>query len=265
MSDDTFKQEGVPVEGDTVAANPIVAMNSEEGPEQPVEQEAAAASEPQPTQQETEQFRRFKTMRQNAERIERERDEALRRLQEYEQRFAKPAPEPEPQYEPLDIKDDEILEGKHLKKTQAQTQDRIRRLEKQLEEYQRRSSETTAEARIRSQYNDFDSVVTLENMKVLSDAFPEIARSVNASPDLYDKAVAAYTMIKKFGIYEEQPFMADKEKALANSVKPKPLASISPQKGDTPLSRANAFANGLTPELKKSLYAEMRACSKKSN
>ncbi len=42
-----------------------------------------------------------------------------------------------------------------------------------------------------------------------------------------------------------------------NASKPKPLASVNPQQGDSPLSRANAFANGLTEELKDQLRKEM--------
>jgi hypothetical protein len=35
------------------------------------------------------------------------------------------------------------------------------------------------------------------------------------------------------------------------------MASISPQQGDSPLTKANAFANGeLTPELKAQLWKE---------
>jgi hypothetical protein len=51
--------------------------------------------------------------------------------------------------------------------------------------------------------------------------------------------------------------MADKLRAQKNAAKPKPLASVNPQQGDSPLSKANAFANGLTDDLKKQLRKEM--------
>jgi hypothetical protein len=56
--------------------------------------------------------------------------------------------------------------------------------------------------------------------------------------------------------------MADRAAAQKNASKPKPLASVSPQQGDSPLSRANAFANGLTPELQKQLRQEMEEARK---
>ena len=37
---------------------------------------------------------------------------------------------------------------------------------------------------------------------------------------------------------------------------------MSPQQGDSPLSRANAFANGLTPELRVQLIKEMEEARK---
>ena len=56
----------------------------------------------------------------------------------------------------------------------------------------------------------------------------------------------------------------DKAKAVINAQKPRPLTSISPQQGDSPLSKANAFANGLTPELQAQLLKEMKQSMKRA-
>ena len=37
------------------------------------------------------------------------------------------------------------------------------------------------------------------------------------------------------------------------------MVSINPTQGESALAKANAFANGLTPELKDQLYREMQA------
>jgi hypothetical protein len=48
-----------------------------------------------------------------------------------------------------------------------------------------------------------------------------------------------------------------------NASKPKPLASVSPQQADSPLSKANAFANmPLSKEVKNQLHKEMIAAMK---
>jgi hypothetical protein len=246
-----LKPEGIPAEGDTIAQNQIVAAPTEEPTE--MQQEQASVKE-----------LNFRAIRDAADRASRERDDALRRLQEYEARYAQPTQtqEPEPVEESdieLNVKEDDLVEGKHIKKMVAH----IKKLEAQQKAFLKKTYETSAEARIRAQYSDFDKVMTIENMQALSKTYPELAKSINASSDLYDKAVSAYTLIKKFGIYEDEPYAAEKERAVSNSMKPKPLASISPQQGDTPLSRANAFANGLTDDLKRKLREEMAAASKK--
>lgn len=231
-------------------------------PEQPV----AVDNSKQEQKKEAEQARNFKAMREAAERVTRERDEVVQRLQEYERRYAnQPQPnyavanEPDTDFEGINLKDDELAEGQHLKKI-AST---IKKLEAKQKALEQQSYTSNAEVRLRSQFSDFDKVMTLQNVQTFSAAYPELAKSINASSDLYDKAVSAYTLIKRFGIYDEEPYQGDKVRALENTAKPRPLASVSPQQGESPLSRANAFANGLTEELKKKLREEMAAASRK--
>lgn len=153
------------------------------------------------------------------------------------------------------LEEDALAEGKHLNKVQK----KIQKLENQLKQYEQQVAMTTVETRLKSQYPDFDAVVSVENLSNLRAAYPELATTINATSDLYSKAVSAYTMIKKLGIApQEDTFQQEKMQAQRNAVKPKSLASISPQQGDSPLSKANAFANGnLTEDLKKQLWKEM--------
>ena len=67
--------------------------------------------------------------------------------------------------------------------------------------------------------------------------------------------VSAYTLIKKFNI--DQPSRVDMEKTQKNIAKPKPTNAITPQQGANPMDRANAFAEGLTKDLKEQLFREM--------
>ena len=219
-------------------------------------------SQPVPTQRDSEQAKNFRAIREAAERATRERDEALQRLAQYERQGQVQAPAAQDQGMDLEfnLKDDELAEGKHLQKLKTT----IRKLEAKQRDLEEQSYTNSAEARLRSKFNDFDKVMTLENIKTFSAAYPELASSINASQDIYDKAVSAYTLIKRFGIHDDQPFEADKNKALSNTAKPRPLTSVGAQQGgDGPLSRANAFAGGLTEELKKQLREEMAAASKR--
>lgn len=192
----------------------------------------------------------IRAMRLGKERAEKERDEAYKLLKEM-----KASQIPEEQEEDLDIsiKEDDLVEGKHLSKVEK----KIKKLEQQLQATHQQTTAATVESQLKSKYNDFDKVVNKENVEALARDYPELGNTLRSTQDIYSQAVTAYTMIKRMGIYTEDKFVADKAKAEANSSKPRPLASVSPQQGDSPLTRANAFANGLTPELKEQLLKEM--------
>lgn len=228
----------------------IEASEIQEQPEQQVEVQAdveeAPAPKPEPAQ-ESYQAMNFRRLKEINERLEREN-------REYQKMLASQKAAEEPQ-EDLDFSlgADDLAEGKHLSKVQQ----KIKRLENQLKQQQQQTYEQLTEARVKAQFPDFEQVVSTDNIKMFSELYPEVAESINAHQDLYKKAVAAYTMIKKFGIIPDESYKADVEKAQKNALKPKPLASVNPQQGESPLSRANAFANGLTPELAKQLRKEM--------
>jgi len=236
-------------------------------PEEEVEQEVTEQIEQeevdQPTEQpeeqpekETPQQTNFRSLRLEKERLERENSEYLRELQEYK----KPALKKPPEEEDLEINlgDDDLFEGKHYKKIQKQ----LKKQQEALDRYESQAKLNTAESRLKSQYVDFDKVVNETTIKRLRESEPELADTIASNPDIYNKAVSAYKMIKKLGIYVEDNFENERQIAQRNSLKPKPLASVAAQQGDSPLTKANAFANGLTPELQRQLWREMEESSK---
>lgn len=223
----------------------------QETPEQPQPAPPAQPEQAQLSQKEMNMRKAWE----KAERAERERDELYRRLQQMEaqQQQLKAVPEDDE----IGIGNDDIVEGKHIKKMYSQQRQEIKELKRMLTQNQQQTAEQTAEARLKSQYPDFDSVVSKANIESLREVEPELAATLNASTDLYSKAVSAYKLIKKLGIHQEDSYVADRARAQTNANKPKPLASVSPQQGDSPLSHANAFANGLTEDLKAQLLKEM--------
>ncbi len=211
----------------------------------------------QPTQsqaQETYQAGHFKRLRLEAEQVKAERDELAKRIQAYETAQQKKYEEQLPEDFNFNINDDDLLEGKHLKIYAK----KIQQMEQRLQQQQQTNATTLAQAQLRNKFPDFDKVVNEDNIEQLRYAYPELANTLNSSTDLYSTAVSAYTMIKNLGIVPKgDDFMAQKAQAQKNAAKPKPLASVNPQQGDSPLSKANAFANGLTDELKAQLRKEM--------
>ena len=221
--------------------------------EQPQPEQAAA---PAPQQEEQKHFR---ALRQSKEKAERERDEAIRVLREMEAARQQQPPQLD-EDDSIQIGSDDIAEGKHLNKVTK----KIKKLEEQITKYQKQSFEVAAETRVKTQYPDYDTVVSPDNIEILKTTYPELARTISGSnEDLYSKAVSAYTLIKKLGIHQEDTYLADKATAQRNAAKPRPLNSVSPQQGESPLSHANAFANGLTEDLKKQLYKEMQESRKR--
>jgi hypothetical protein len=224
----------------------------------------ASSSEEQAEQKESDQDRNFANLREARIRAERERDEAIRYIQQLQSQTNNQPQTAQQIKEDTDddfgISDDDLVEGRHFKNYAK----KIRQLEKELKDHSKRSSEQSTEAILKARYNDFDSVVTQDNINQLRKDYPEVAESINSSNDLYNKAVSAYTLIKRLGIHKEDLYTKEKEVAGRNSNKPRPLSSISPQQGDSPLSHANAFANGLTDTLKAQLLKEMNEAAKKS-
>jgi len=192
----------------------------------------------------------IRALREKTERIERERDELNRRLADIE---ARNNPKPVEEDYSLNLGETDLAEGRHLTKIQKQ----MRKQQEELVKAQAQMQSLLVETRLKSEHPDIDKVVTSDNLKSLSEQYPEVAQMLNSSTDYYSKAKSAYTMIKKFGIHIEDTFAQDRELAQRNAAKPRPLASVSPQQAESPLSRANAFANGLTDDLKKQLWKEM--------
>jgi len=227
-------------------------------PEEPAEQEETPTETPseEPAQahaqsNEDEKERNYRELRRSKEAAEKERDEMKRMLEEMKKTEQnKQKEEEDPHLNP-----DDIPEWRHVEKY-------IKKLESRISNYEQQTQLQSTEARLKQQYPDFDQVVSAENIEALKQKYPELASNLASNSDMYSKAVSAYTMIKRLGIVPDNSYDGDKERAQKNAAKPRPLASVSPQQGDSPLSRANAFAEGLTDELREQLRKEMQEAIK---
>lgn len=240
-------------------------------PEEPQEEQSVSAAAPEEVdtkqqQQQQEELadgeRNFRELRRKASRLEQEKEQYRARLEQYEsQREPKQAKVAENEETDIPIGDEDIVEGKVLK----QFIKKQKALEAELKTFKAKSSEDIIESRIRARFPDYYAVVNADSLETLAAEDPELAYTIQSSQDFYNKAVLAYKEIKRRGIVADNNYTntheADKKKAQQNAAKPKPTVSASPQRGDSPLSKVNAFAQGLTPELKASLLKEMKeAC-----
>lgn len=190
----------------------------------------------------------WRALRDAKDRAERERDEARAQLQQDDNRQTSNR---QPEQEAV-LGDDDLIEGKQFKRGQQQVNQRIAQLESQL-----------IEAKIKGSYPDFDKIVNKDTLGMLRDTDPELAESLASNPNLYSQAVAAYKSIKRYGL-ASPTYKAEKERVNNNIAKPRTVTSLAPQQGESPLTRANAFANGLTDDLKAQLWKEMQDIAKNS-
>jgi hypothetical protein len=211
----------------------------------------------------------FRALREKTEQLQRENSQQKEMLTAFQEMMLKAnqpkAPEPEPEEDILagyDLSDVLTVEQavELGNKIAAKTSEASVR--KAIEEYDARKRKESIPDRIKSRYADFDAVVTEDNVKQLRAMDPEIAQALSQIGDEEAKAVAAYKYIKAFlpSVEQAQEAQAAKQQMQQNANKPKTLGAVA---ADSPLAKADAFANGLTAELKRQLYAETVACAKK--
>lgn len=215
-----------------------------------------------PSAEESYQAKNFRTLRDEKARSDRERDEALAKLRAYEmqqynmqQQYKQPV-EPEVEDVEIEIATDDVAEGKHIRALHSQ----VKKLQQIVKQNEQRSTAMTEEAKLLAKYPDYYNVVSTDTLAQLNVEDPELSHilDVSSKVDFYGAKAMAYKAIKKLSSVKQEPtYELEKAQIQKNAAKPKPLASLAPQQGDSPLSRANAFANGLTPALQEQLRREM--------
>lgn len=206
----------------------------------------------------------FKNLRERAKKAERERDELIRYVQSLQKEStnsntSKQLEKVEDQLEEFKINPDDLAEGKHLQMLYK----KIKQLESSLHTAEKENKLSAAEIKIKRDFPDFEKVASYDNLQKLRQMDSDLADAILATKDTYKQHALAYKMVKQLGIYHPDNFTKEKEIAQRNHAKPRPLTSISPQQGESPLSHANAFANGLTDELKAQLAKEMYEARKR--
>lgn len=203
-------------------------------------QQEQYADEPQ---QENSKEYNFRRLEQEKKEKERQLEEYKRRLQEYEQQKQT---QKTTQQEQNELSPDDIPTWKDVQQYIAQHQKQI--------------SNQAAETKLKQQYPDFDQVVRQDTLAQLRDQHPELAQGIANTGDMYAQGKSAYTLIKKLGLVEDRQQEQQKQKVQQNAQSPRPAQSSS--HGDSPLSHANAFAEGLTEEVRNQLWREMQEAKK---
>lgn len=185
--------------------------------------------EPQHTRVEQDSLkeRNLRYLRERAEAAERRAAEL-----EYQMKLREQQSKPQVQIDDdeMNIEDDSYIEGRQLKKYVNKLKQQVSQTNKQFEEYTKQQDSKIAVNSLKSQYQDFDSVVNEDNLNKFAQEEPEIYRSILSNPDVFDRGKAAYNMIKKTFRSEQRV------EPIQQSGKPRSAASAGPQTAQTPLS-----------------------------
>lgn len=206
-------------------------------------------------QQETQKEQNLRILRERAENAERraaEMEQYLRSSQQPQQQQV-----PEEDNDELDIKDDDFIEGKHLKKYVKSLKKELKEAKKQFVDYNQQTALATAEVRLKSQFNDFDNVVTKDNLEKLAATKPALYRTIMANQDIYDRGYVAYEMIKSANIGAED-YSKQEKRIEENRNKPRSASTAAPQTSDNPLTRVGDYDRRvLTEERKEQLRRQV--------
>jgi len=222
----------------------------------PAQPEPSAQPEVQQAPPETEREHNMRRLRERAESSERQ----IAELQNYirnQQQAQQPQPKPQVDEEEIHLDDDGYIEGKQFKKYVNTLKNELRQTKKQFEEFTQRSSQSSAEVRLQTKYNDFDKVVSQENIQKLAQLKPSLYNSIKANPDLYEKGETAYELIKSYIATDR--YEAVEKKIDDTRSKPRSAATVSPQVGETPLASVGDYDRRvLTEERKEQLRRQVR-------
>lgn len=141
--------------------------------------------------------------------------------------------------EPEALEDDyvEYKDFKNVKENQRKQAEQVSAYEKALI----RQEQQLAKMRLLSEFKDYDSVVTQENLDILERNHPEVAPAIINAASEYDCGKAAYLFVKKF-VKENQSRAHANQTVRQNLAKPMPAASVAAQDGNSPLNHVNNYA-----------------------
>ena len=228
-----------------VVENVVADAQQEQGISPEAQTTSEASSEDKSQDRNWREMRQILTERTNEVQELKSQNRALH--EEREQTRSPPPPEE------IDPTDDDVSTVGQTKKLVRKQADRLDNLEKAI----KKREALAVEERLRLKYADYDAVVTGENLKLLHANAPELVNMLKAShEDPYSQALGAYKLMKQFATVGD-----DAVKLQENQTKPRSVNSI----GQTSaLSQANAFSRGLTTDLKKQLWTEMKEAAKKA-
>lgn len=211
--------------------------------------------------------RNFSALRELKKKAERERDEAIRQYRDMAAKINVPQQQQISEKDDLELNfnEDELIEGKHLKKIVNE----VKSVKQQLNAYNQQARLNSTEVKLKQRFPDFDEVVSRENLEILIQREPELAAGLDANPDLYSKALTAYAMIRDLKIHipptdkkKINNIIRDNKRIDENLAKPQPAVAVAPQSSNSPLSQVSKYTDSVSNDEAAQIYRQMLERSK---
>lgn len=237
-------------------------MSEEEnkGVEEVISEAVAQPEESTDAQKESQETPEQRRQRNDAEynwaEMRRHMREKEREIEELKHQFSSLHKKPQAQEEDelAKLADDDIVSVAQARKMAAKF------ARQAAEEVLREREASTVDERLQFKYPDFMSTVTKENIELLKETKPQLAKSLlKFADDPFQQSELAYEYIKTFVPQRDESMNKDKKKALENAKKPVSVQSVGKTSA---IGQVHQFENGLTPELKSQLYKEMQQIRK---
>lgn len=260
---DEFKVQAPQEEDVSVSESPEVEQPPYDGVAEPEDTTAQAAPSPSSAPSAAEQQRRFteeqqkrnfQALRQQQEQYARELDLIRRENEELRRNLSRPEPKDD-----LGLSKDAIAEIGHVEKIVSKAlAEQEARYQRELAQQRHRENERL----FATNYKDYKTVLSEENLLQLQEQEPEIAATIAANPDNYSAKVAAYKWIKKLGIVEESDNSRRVQERLAqNAQRPRAPQTVTAKQGSPSLgaiaSAQPGFAETITDDLAAKYRREM--------
>lgn len=193
----------------------------------------------------------FAALRESKRRVEQERDQLSQRINELEKsKSESTASNDQKNYE------DEI----------KRTREELNNLKSQWNDYQSKIEVGQVEKQLTQNFPDYEKVATQENIEKLKEKDGRFAKLINKNPesvdDLYNRAVSAYTLIKKYGLYVQDEHEKDRDRVDNNLSKPRPVNTA---QGSTPSDGLADFAEFSNLSEKERQKAIFKLAKKRAN
>lgn len=200
--------------------------------------------------QETEKEQNWRMMRDRMESAERRAQDLERMIQMNMNQQQNTKMQVVDDEDDFDISDDTYIEGKHLKKYIKTLKKDLKETKEKVSKYNQEMAVSNAEWKLKSQFSDFDQVVSSSNLEKLKLDKPALFRSIMSTPDIYDQGYAAYEMIKSAG-YASNNYEEQNRRIEDNKSKPRSSATTAAQTAETPMARIGDYDRRILTEDRK--------------